>query len=208
MPPKQLLSIPNAVRISNRGYLPHWQLDGAVYFITYRLADSLPIDVIEALKSYRRNLIAQMTHGERPPTFAEKATVRRAFERQFDLALDASYGAAVLGDPRAARIVTKNLKHFDDSRYELQAYCVMPNHVHVLLGVTRGEKIEAIVHSWKSYTSCAINQLLGRRGVLWQREYYDRIVRSFEEFTETRAYIINNPAKAGLRNWPFVWSRE
>ncbi|HEV7239019.1 MAG TPA: transposase [Thermoanaerobaculia bacterium] len=95
--------------------------------------------------------------------------------------------------------MAQTLRHFDGERYELHAWCVMPNHVHAMFYLERGSDLEKVLHSWKSYTAHAID-----RGVIWQREYFDRVIRSPEHFNETRAYIRNNPAKAGLVNWPWV----
>jgi REP element-mobilizing transposase RayT len=75
----------------------------------------------------------------------------------------------------------------------------MPNHVHVMVYVALGRDVPEILHSWKSYTAHEIG-----RGVIWQREYFDRLIRSPAEFADTRAYIHANPAKAGLKNWQWV----
>jgi REP element-mobilizing transposase RayT len=75
----------------------------------------------------------------------------------------------------------------------------MPNHVHVLVHIERGADLPKVVHSWKSYSAHQIGL-----GVIWQREYFDRVIRSPQEYSDTRAYIRNNPGKAGLRDWPWV----
>lgn len=75
----------------------------------------------------------------------------------------------------------------------------MPNHVHVMLHVECGEIVPVILHSWKSYTAHEIG-----RGVIWQKEYFDRIVRSPEDYRRTAASNRANPKKAGLRDWPWV----
>ncbi|HYR29492.1 MAG TPA: transposase [Thermoanaerobaculia bacterium] len=128
---------------------------------------------------------------------AERARLDAAFALRFDRELDSGRGACILRE--YAPIVAGALQYFDGSRYELRAWCVMPNHVHVLLHVERGDAVPKIVHSWKSFTAHAIG-----RGVIWQREYFDRLVRGVEDYGRTTAYIRANPAKAGLGAWPWV----
>jgi REP element-mobilizing transposase RayT len=81
----------------------------------------------------------------------------------------------------------------------------MPNHVHVLLQTIGNFSLAAILHSWKSYSAKAANQILGRSGEFWQREYYDRLIRNAAEFDRATRYIQENPSKASLKNWPWVW---
>ena len=81
----------------------------------------------------------------------------------------------------------------------------MPNHVHVIFKPFEGFKLENILHSWKSYTANKINQVVGRQGALWYREYYDRIIRDENEMGRGIDYVVKNPLKAGLRDWNWVW---
>lgn len=77
----------------------------------------------------------------------------------------------------------------------LDSFVVMPNHIHVLFQISEGHHLQDIVHSWKSFTAHGINKILGRTGALWQREYWDRLIRSQRHFDWTRNYILQNPAK-------------
>ena len=106
-----------------------------------------------------------------------------------------------------ARIVSRALLHFDDKRYRLFTWCIMPNHVHVVGRLFPGVTLASTLHSWKSYTAKEAKSVLHLRGTFWQREYYDHLIRSEAEFDRANAYVIDNPAKAGLRNWPWVWQR-
>ncbi len=181
--------IPNAT-ITSRGRLPHWQVDESVYFITFRLRDSLPREIAQQLYQERERMLRDATNIDR-------ARADRLFGIRLDQFLDESRGSCVLRDH--AELVANALAHFDRARYELHAWCVMPNHVHVMLHVLRGRDVPAIVQAWKSYTAHRI-----KRGVIWQREYFDRIVRSPAEFHDTQKYIWDNPYKAGLKDWPWV----
>ena len=181
---------PRFTRITSRVRLPHWQVDQAVYFITFRLNDSLPLEVLRALKSEREQLLREAERTDR-------GKIDAAFSLRLDQELDRGVGACVLREH--AEVVAETLMKFDRARYELHAWCVMPNHVHAMLYLERGGDLPRILHSWKSYTAHAIG-----RGAIWQREYFDRVVRSPREFSDTMGYIRSNPAKAGLRDWPWV----
>ena len=128
-------------------------------------------------------------------------------EPEGDAALDRGHGAAVLRMPACARIVVETLMHFDDARYALRAWCVMPSHVHVLVNTTKAHQIGAVVRTWKSYSARRINALLGARGGLWAVDYFDRFMRDDTHFATTVRYIERNPVAAGLcerpEDWPF-----
>ncbi|HEV2718792.1 MAG TPA: transposase, partial [Thermoanaerobaculia bacterium] len=130
-------------------------------------------------------------------THAQRAEIKRMFGDRLGRYLDAGFGSAILREHGA--LVADALKYFDGQRYELNAWCVMPNHVHVLIYVSGRAELDRILHSWKSYTAHRIG-----RGVIWQREYFDRIVRGTKDLEAMRDYIHANPWRAGFRDWPFV----
>lgn len=137
-------------------------------------------------------------------TALERMEVRRAWERELDALLDRHRGACHLRDARVANMVVESLHRWDRDRYHLHAWCVMPNHVHVVIRIFGDQSLARLVHSWKSYTAHRANAILGRNGPFWQREYYDRIIRSEEHLEETIAYVLQNPVKAGLTGWRWV----
>ncbi|MCM2317595.1 MAG: transposase [Thermoanaerobaculia bacterium] len=198
----------DTLRTRSRGYLPHWELDGSTYSLTFRLADSLPRHVVSALLDERLALVRSITGGPRPPTLIERMEIDRLFGVRLDLQLDAAYGRCELRRPELANIVSSALTFFDGDRYELAAWCVMPNHVHVVMTPADGWRLDTILQSWKSYTSKQVNKALGRQGRFWQREYFDRVVRDRDDFVQSVGYVVNNPVKAGLGDWPFVWARS
>ena len=179
------------VRRRSRGRLPHWEADDADYFVTFRLRDSLPVPIVRQLLIERAHLV------QTAQTDAEQVAIDKAFAVRLDSYLDAGYGACILREH--ASVVASALRHFDGVRYEVHAWCVMPNHVHVLFHLASGRDLSRVVHSWKWFTAHKIGL-----GVIWQREYFDRVIRSPEDFRETRRYILENPIKAGLRDWPWV----
>jgi len=171
--------------------MPHWEAPDSSYFVTFRLADSLPVDVIVRLKRERAELLAKAT------TAAERRAANHAFGTRLDTFLDKGYGSGILRQHGA--LVAEALKHFNGKRYELVTWCVMPNHVHVLFFVPGLARLDRIVHSWKSYTAHRIG-----RGVIWAREYFDHVVRGPHELETICEYIRANPRKAKLEDWPFV----
>ena len=171
--------------IHTRGYLPHVKAEGASYFVTFRLADSLPQEVQERWR--------------------ELPEIERA--REVERHLDTGAGECLLARPELADLVVQALRHHED-RYVLHDFVVMPNHVHLLLTPGPGQTLSDILHGIKSWTAQEFNVLLGRSGVLWQRESFDRVARDDDEMQRLAAYIRHNPVKAGLcaEEAGFRWS--
>ena len=105
-----------------------------------------------------------------------------------------------------ADLIASALKFFVGRRYELHAWVVMPNHVHVIVWPLAGHTLSEILHSWKSYTSKEANKLLHRGGeTFWQKESFDHWIRGDAERAQLVAYVENNPVKAGLCKRPEDW---
>jgi valyl-tRNA synthetase len=179
-----------------RRNLPHWQQTSVTYFVTFRLADSLPAAKLAELEDERARWLA---HHPLPWSDASKREYYERFSAKIDQWLDAGHGSCVLAKSDVAQIVAKALRHFDGDRYDLGAWVVMPNHVHALVTPKSGHELGAILHSWKSFTSNRINTLLGCSGQLWQHESYDHIVRNEAALGRIGEYIRHNPEKAGIR---------
>ena len=192
------------VTIRNRGRLPHWEKESATYFITFRLADSLPKSVLDRIESERHAIAttAKQLHRELSPD--ERRKIQTLSTRVMERFLDSGAGACHMRNPVIAELLASTLLHFADQRYRLFAWCIMPNHVHVLVRLLPGQNLAAVVHSWKSFSAKQANRILGARGTFWQREYYDHLIRSEEEFERAIRYVAENPAKANLKGWKWV----
>ena len=188
MKPPRYFSPLATTRTTSGGNLPHWSQECAI-FVTFRLADSLPQEVLTVLRTERTHWIAD--HPE-PWDASTKAEYRMLFPRRFHALLDAGHGSCILGQAPVRDIVESSLRHFADIRYSLYAFVVKPNHVHVLFMPEPGVDGNKIIRSWKSFTANAINALLGRDGPVWQKESYDHLVRDAREFNAYRAYIRSN----------------
>ncbi len=188
----------------SRGYLPHREAEKPVYFVTFRLADSLPQDLLKQFRKERQLLeSAGRARTARPPDSARLERLRGLL-RKAERWLDRGLGQCYMRDPRIASIVADAIRHFEGKRYQVLAWCVMPNHVHVVFSPLGEHCLQDIVHSWKSYSAHAANHLLGRSGHFWQREYFDHLVRNEASLLKIIRYVQENPARAGLRDWPFV----
>ncbi len=181
------------ITVRSRGYLPHWETEGGTYFITYRERDSLPKHVILRLRE-ERLAIQRGICGAREPNAVERSEIQCRFAFRLDAELDIGVGECRLAN--IANIVAENLRYHEGSRYDLHAWCVMPNHVHVV--ATLRETLANVLHSWKSYVAHAVGE------PIFGREYFDRLIRDERELEQTIAYVRDNPRKAGLTNWPWV----
>lgn len=137
---------------------------------------------------------------ERDPTIDDQALRKRIARYE-----DAGHGSCVLRDPVCAEIVQTAFLHFDGERYRLLEWCVMPNHVHVLIHCCFGTTLGEIVRSWKTFTARKINESNHTQGILWAPDYFDRYIRDLDHLADARAYIRNNPVKAGLCQNPEDW---
>jgi REP element-mobilizing transposase RayT len=167
----------------SRGYVPHFDHEGVIQAVTFRLGDALP-----------QGVGTRLEFGD------------------YDGHLDRGHGSCLLQSPDVAAIVAGSLRFFDGKRYALGPWVIMPNHVHVLLRPFPGQALSTILHSWKSFTAKRIHSVVGSCGTLWQREYFDRMIRNRRHLLVTAQYIHDNPVRAGLvqhaEDWPFSTARE
>jgi REP element-mobilizing transposase RayT len=193
------------VRIRRRGRLPHWEKDSGLYFITFHLADSLPRQVVERIKE-RHRILSCGKHSGAHLLPCQQVIVANHSPAKIEEYFDRGAGACSLRDPRMGALVANALGFWNGKRYRLVAWCVMPNHVHVICRLLPGHELSVVLQSWKSYTARMSNRILGRSGPFWQREYYDRLIRNESEFERAVRYVVSNPERAGLTNWKWVWS--
>jgi REP element-mobilizing transposase RayT len=192
------------ITIRDRGRLPHWEAANATYFVTFRLADSLPRHVLQQIELEREDILRTAQAMKRELSANEQRRLIVLTGEKIEEYLDAATGSCFLANPAVAEKLVQALHHFEGVRYRMSAWCVMPNHVHVVFQPLDGYGLAAIVHGWKSYTAKEANRLLRRSGTFWQREYYDRLVRNEAEFHRVVRYVVENPLKARLHEWPWV----
>jgi putative transposase len=185
--------------------LPHWQQGRVSIFVTFRLADSLPQEVLAPLIIARDRFVA-----DNPKPWDED--MEDAFHRQFsvklDAYLDAGHGSCALRKPAAAQTVAERLHYADGEHYDLHSYVIMPNHVHVLFSPHETKALPNLLKSWKGISSRLISQsLLSDLHPFWQPDYFDRLIRSPQHLAKVQRYIQENPLKAKLPQTDYLlWS--
>lgn len=221
--------------------LPHIQPPEATLFVTFRLEGSIPKQVLEEWRIEKKKLEAEQLRRNAIVTIDsvlfsdERLNFQRKWFLKFeDLLHQGGSGPLWLNDERAAEIVHNSLHFLDGKVYQLDAFCVMPNHVHTVfkpqmteelarklakraISKTKNDEDEngavlaVIMQSLKGYTARECNRVLNRQGTFWQHESFDRVIRDQAEYDRTIEYVINNPVKAGLvkkwQDWKWGYRR-
>jgi type I restriction enzyme R subunit/putative DNA methylase len=194
--------------IHTRGYLPHVKREGAAYFVTFRLADSLPAEVLlkfEREKVERLRRLSDYAKGDDTINDSEEEIARDLY-RKVERYLDRGVGACHLRRADLADLVADSLRHFHESRYLLHEWVVMPNHVHAIVSPLPNHLLSDILKSWKQFTSRRAKKILALdEAPFWQPESHDHWIRNDEERARIARYIRNNPVTAGLCARPEDW---
>ncbi len=189
--------------VHSRGYLPHVKREGASYFVTFRLTDSLPKEVLLRFEREHAESIRRLAGGATSKALGE---LHRELRRKIERHLDQGCGACHLRRPDIADMIAGALRHFHGEHYLLDDWVVMPNHVHLVLWPMPNFTLSEILRSRKRHTARQANLLLRSTGQsFWQRESYDHWIRDEEEKARIRRYVRMNPVKAGLCQHPEDW---
>jgi putative transposase len=187
-------------------HLPHWRAPGRCYFLTFRLRDSIPADIMAAMQAeeqtwQKRLAAAALQHGGKlpPEEWAAWQDFQQVQIRKLELVLDEGRGECLLRLPEHQQPLVEALHHFEGVRCEMLAYAVMPNHAHVLCRTLGLHTLESLTRSWKRHSGDRIHRRLGRSGSLWQEESFDRIIRDAVHYRQAVRYIAKNPLKARLQ---------
>ena len=178
--------------------IPHRDFGDCMQSITYRLADAISPGEMQRIVN-----ISQLQ-----PTEQQEIYKRRLIE---DWLHANRHGICILSNPVAARIVIDSWYYYNGKQYDLFDWVVMRNHVHLIIRVYENVQLGRIIGHWKSYTGRLISNYFSIQPPIWEKGYWDRIIRDDNHYHKCRAYIINNPIKAGLDNWPYVstkWHKE
>ena len=179
-------------RWHRRGYLPHYDPEHHLQSVTFRLADSIPRHALERCVDEMNRL--------------PDGNLR--YRRRLEQVMDSGLGECWLGKAEVAGLMQEQLLLGHGSAYDLHAWVIMPNHVHVLYRPAEGQTLGSVVGRWKSCVAHDVNRRFGRSGALWMRECWDRFIRDEEHYYRVKAYIHDNPVKARLvvrpEDWP--WS--
>ena len=211
-----------------RRNLPHIHSPGAILFVTFRLAGSVPQSVLKEWKAERLWLEQEFhrIEEEAGQCKSQKDIRKRArfldfrrrwFKRFEDILHQAAFGVTWLKNQQVAKLVADSLHYRDGRVFRLDAYSIMSNHVHIVIKPFLNERnlrelagtaplryesdeppLDVIMHSLKSYTAQEANRLLNRNSAFWAAESYDHEVRDDVEYKRIIRYVLNNPVKAGL----------
>lgn len=188
--PNPYLDKDQPIDIHDSRDLPHWNQKSKFQFVTFRLADSLPQSKIEELK-----LIKDRFEQANPKPWTEQ-TLQQYYKLIGpieDKLLDNGLGSCILKMKNARDILSSSIMYFDNVKYEVIAFVIMPNHVHLLLRLLDNHTISECMHSIKSYSAKMINRLLNGTGSIWMKEYFDRMIRGEDHLRHCINYIIKNP---------------
>jgi putative transposase len=190
--------------------LPHWRQEGATYFTTFRLADSIPRALLAQWNHEREiwleanGVLKVMNQSERATAYAQidekrRKNFERANSRRLFSELDQCHGSCLLEQKACRSIARDAMLHFDGQRYHAGNFVIMPNHVHWIIQPLQGHTLETILQSIKRFSSTQLTkQGLKDQGRLWQSESHDHLIRDRNELERIRKYIRENPRKASL----------
>jgi REP element-mobilizing transposase RayT len=197
--------------------LPHFQPLGGTFFITYSLAGSIPVDIIIKLqKEYEEEKLNLVIED---PDKSNLAQIRKRHFIKYDNILNKiSSGPQFLKNELIAEIVASSLHYWEGKSLELICFCIMSNHVHLVLKLFNEKEkaspvyLHRILQSIKQFSAKRANKILGREGQFWQRESFDYQVRDRNELFRIISYILDNPVKAGLcqsrDQWKWSYIKE
>ena len=210
-------------KVSQGRHLPRWEANGAIYHIALHLADSVPQTQLDIWRAERERLRELARTARRPLTDDEVAAVKVVYDEHVEKYLNAGYGECLLRSNEVSTAVAKVLAHDNGKVYALHEWCIMPNHLHIIVGGfqatsycscphEQGEKEDCpfsapegrsstmrdVVATWKRVSGHLINKVLGHTGPVWHRDAYTRIIRDRVEYGHQMSYVWNNPEVAGL----------
>ncbi len=210
--------------------LPHIQPVGATFFVTFNLEGAIPKTELERLKQERDQALWEIEHTRDLDANeqAQKAFMAKwLYFKRFDHWLDNPWHESPrwLGRPEVAKLVSDRLHEFNSIYYDLLAFCIMSNHVHVLFDFSvqlpkdgsmvddkKYKQLWQVIKLIRGATATSANRILNRTGEpFWQEEYFDRYIRNPSHLGNAFRYTIMNPVKAGICNewehFPFTWAK-
>ena len=229
----------------HRRNLPHWQKDSAIYFVTFRLSNTIPLTIIHQIRDEFKQQLAFESGKPNQKNYARIAQIKFQYFMKLDEYLDNHIHVQHLSNPQIAKIVHEAILFFavvyvndinkskpnsglkiinyaieasgsKEIRFIIYRWCLMPNHVHLLMRpvldrtTMKFYDLGKILHSIKSYSATQANKALKEKGQFWHHESYDHIVRSQNEFNKIWEYVDFNPLRSGLtlsiEDW--TWSSE
>jgi putative transposase len=198
--------------------LPHLFDIHKPVFITFRLKFSLPQSIVDELVNRKREWQKAYNALDGKQKLTEFKKKDAKYFQWYDLLIAKSNETPkLLTNPELASYISEALHYHNNVRYELIAYCIMSNHVHVVIFPMLNTDndifpLSRITYSWKRYSATKINKSMKLEGNLWQKESYDHIIKDENGLYRVIEYVINNPVEAGLvehwKDWKATWIKD
>lgn len=179
----------NDVNETKGVYLPHWFQEEKIQFITFRLADSFPMSLSLEFKQRLSNFLKLNPEPWDLDTTKQYYKIRQSFDKY----LDSGFGSCILKSATKRKEVIDVLHHNADKKYELISYVIMPNHIHLLIRPYENTNLKLELKQIKGISAYRINLLTNQKGSIWQKDYYDTIIRNKLHLYRVLEYIANNP---------------
>ncbi|MGI6223589.1 MAG: transposase [Prevotella sp.] len=164
--------------------LQHWVQEGKLYFVTFRLADSIPKEAI-------KQIVETLNLFEREINYNEKILLHKEMEKY----LNKGYGECLLKEKKYREIVEQSIEYYNNRKYRIDSFVIMPNHIHIILQMIEGNELIDIIKNLKHFITHQINSVRGKKDKIFQKGFYDRIIRDPYELNALRLYIKENPKK-------------
>ena len=208
-----------------KNILPHFQLPGQAYFVTFCLWNAVPQHALISYSNQLRQIRLQLDDGKRHhrndqiqnELRKDNYLLRQQYIKAYDDLLAQRFDRSIdLDQTDHLAIIREALSFWDGSRIDNYAWCIMPNHVHWVFKTRETDHhgkpvyLSEIMESIKKQTAKQINRLIGRQGHLWQKESFDITIRNDQHLYHAIEYTLNNPVMAGYvkdrKDWPGIWT--
>ncbi len=205
-------------KVYHKRFLPHIQPEDAFLFITYRLDFKYTKHLYNTLQESKRAFEQKLLIISKKEEKIKSIEIfnKKQFDK-IDMFLPKIESPQWLRISEIAEIIKENLFHRINKEYELVCFCIMPNHVHILIKPLLEKKdipysLSKIMHRLKGFTAIECNKILNRTGKFWYPESFDHYIRNENEFYNVINYILQNPVKAGFvgnwKDWKYSWVDE
>ena len=173
--------------------------------MTFNLIDGVRPAILARARKRREQTAAAVVSFSEAERRTALSEIDRAYRVEIENELDEARGRCLFFEPSCASTIVESLNRNDGIEYELGAWTVMPNHVHVLFRLLDRSTLAQVIQACKSVSSHRINQLTGSRGSIWQADYFDTTMRDTRHLARSVRYVVGNPGKAGLKDWQWVF---
>jgi REP element-mobilizing transposase RayT len=202
---EEYLFKPNSPCHITKRNLPHWSQASTLAFVTFRLHDSMPEERID---DYKKQISIFEDQYPEPRTKEQEQLVNNYRAKSLEKYLDAGYGSCILAQPKVRQQLVDTLHFLDNTSYHLLSYVVMPNHVHILFCIGKDKNLQEIIGEIKRVSARKITTMFNVAPPIWQREYFDRLIRTENQLRYIIKYIQRNPLHCQVSSFTLYEGEE